>query len=134
MVESNAHKLLKQQAVCILKEKGFSEKEMFEEYRFNDMIVDYVGIKAGLRVAIECGDLNGTFGDEKIDRLKKDFDVVIHMPYLKKGKCNKGYFLNRVLIAVPVDVWNQLKSLKLWVGEPHYHVIGRLIVEHKERV
>jgi len=38
------------------------------------------------------------------------------------------------MIAIPRKTWNELKALKLFPGEPHYHVIGRLIVEHKEKI
>jgi len=40
----------------------------------------------------------------------------------------------KVLVALPEKTWTELKALKLFPGEPHYHVIGRLIVEHKERI
>ena len=40
----------------------------------------------------------------------------------------------KVMIAIPRKTWNELKVLKFFVGEPHYHVIDRLIVEHKEKI
>ena len=133
MVEGTAHKLLKQQAVCILEEKGFSKKEMFEEYKFGNMIIDCVGIRKGLRIAIECGNLNGNFGDGKISRLKDDFDIVIHLPFLKKGY-NSGLSEDDTVIRLPKRTVQELKTLMITPNEPYYHIIGRLIAEHKERV
>jgi hypothetical protein len=36
------------------------------------------------------------------------------------------------IIQVPKKTVDELKKIKLFPCEPHYHVINRLIVEHKE--
>jgi len=39
---------------------------------------------------------------------------------------------NQTLIMVPRKMLEEIVKLKIMPREPHYHVIGRLIVEHKE--
>jgi hypothetical protein len=38
------------------------------------------------------------------------------------------------LIRLPKKTAKELKKLSITPNEPYYHIIGRLIVEHKERV
>lgn len=37
------------------------------------------------------------------------------------------------MLALPKRIVEELKKLKVFPNEPHYHVIGRLIAEHKEK-
>ena len=79
-----AHDRLKRLARLMLSEKGFSENEIFEEYRISqikrDLVVDMAGVSEvnHLSVGIECGNTPA----EKIPQLKLFFDEVIVLPYL----------------------------------------------------
>ncbi len=87
---SKEHEALKQIAVKILIDMGFTMEEIKEEYwvspyslysrRDSDLKgfrVDVVGLKPNKKVAIECGKTPG----EKIAALKMFFDQVIVLPY-----------------------------------------------------
>ena len=38
------------------------------------------------------------------------------------------------VIRLPKRTVEELKALMITPNEPYYHIIGRLIVEHKERI
>jgi len=78
-----------------LLKKGFKEYEIHFEYIVPErFIVDCVGIKKDLRVAIECGGISGV---NRIKQLKKTFDEVIHLKYKNT---------NRKTIPMQEDFWN----------------------------
>lgn len=79
----HVHRALKEKAKEILKKKGFSDKEIFNEYQveFSENVkfrhdVDVAGIKPDLKIAIEIG----STPKNRINNLKKIFDEVIHIP------------------------------------------------------
>ena len=82
MAESEAHKLLKQRAKKELALRGFSKKEIFEEYRVNvgDQLyrIDIVGKRENEFVAFECGNAQ----IQKIADLERLFNDVVHLPYI----------------------------------------------------
>ena len=82
MAESEAHKLLKQRAKKELVLRGFSKKEIFEEYQVNvgDQLyrIDVVGKRENEFVAFECGNAQ----IQKIADLERLFNDVVHLPYI----------------------------------------------------
>ncbi len=67
----------------LLRKKGFKNKEIHTEYEVNlgngrFQRIDVVGITKSNKVAIECGGVN-----KNIEPLKKIFDEVIIIPYVK---------------------------------------------------
>ena len=80
--ETKAHKLLKQRAKKELALRGFSKKEIFEEYRVNirDQLyrIDVVGKRENEFVAFECGNAR----IQKIADLECLFNNVVHLPYI----------------------------------------------------
>ena len=89
MKESGAHKLLKKQAKRMLKNMGFNEEEIFEEFSFHFISksgttwwgrVDVAGIKGKKRVAVECGRSHRSAW--KYGYLP--FDKLIFIPYLEE--------------------------------------------------
>jgi hypothetical protein len=67
------HNLLKQLGRKYLKEKfGFTDEQIFEEFKMGDYVIDLVGMSDKLKVALECGNC----GRKRYDELKKYFDYV----------------------------------------------------------
>jgi len=85
LTEKEKHLVLKERAKGMLISMGFKEEEIhFEDTTFIDghyIRPDVVGIKDGLKVAVECGGLNGR---KRISKLLLHFDKVVHLPYLEK--------------------------------------------------
>jgi len=80
--ETQKHLNLKKQAIQILKNKGFTDKEIHCEFRWERYIIDVVAINKQKKVFIECGIINRKkFEDLKI---KEEIEF-IHLPYLKKS-------------------------------------------------
>ena len=92
--ETEKHKKLKLLGRVLLKDKGFLDTEIYEEYKIligrKNYVVDICGINpnlysghrrnihgGGKAVAIECGHTNA----EKLTNLKLFFDEVLHLPY-----------------------------------------------------
>ena len=91
-MEKTLHKVLKSQAIEILKDMGFRDNEIHEEYPItinanNEKIeskhvtyrVDVAGISNDKRIAIECGSTQAI----KIVWLKPFFDEVIILPHIR---------------------------------------------------
>ena len=83
------HQDIKAQAESLLKERGFSEDEIQDEYKVRIgkklFIVDVVGLKDEMAIAIECGIVK----KNKLIALETYFDEVIHLPYLSEGSPSK---------------------------------------------
>jgi len=94
MSETEKHKKLKLLGRVLLKDKGFLDNEIYEEYKIligrKNYVVDICGINpnlysghrrkihgGGKAVAVECGHTNA----EKLTNLKLFFDEVVHLPY-----------------------------------------------------
>ena len=87
MTESEKHKQLKLLGRIMLKDRGYSDEQIFEEYKIElgkkKYIVDICGIKnpkhfdGGESIAVECGTTNS----EKLVNLKLFFDEIIVLPY-----------------------------------------------------
>jgi len=93
MSETEKHKKLKLLGRVLLKDKGFLDTEIYEEYKIligrKNYVVDICGINPrlesgqkrssseGKAVAVECGTTNS----EKLINLKLFFDEVICLPY-----------------------------------------------------
>jgi len=92
-MEKSAHKLLKLQAIEMLKDLGFKETEIQEEYpvtitasdsekKIGKSVtyrVDVAGISFNKRVAVECGRTPAT----KIVWLKPFFDEIMLLPHIR---------------------------------------------------
>lgn len=99
MLESEGHKLLKQQAKRELKKAGFKNEEIHEEHWLDDRKyrIDVIGENENKSVAYECG--NTTI--DKLKDLRGYFDRVVWLPYIfskrnsgvhrKKGELRKRY-------------------------------------------
>jgi hypothetical protein len=89
-----SHKELIEKAKVFLKNRGFSEKEIFEEYEISDdkviFKVDVAGITKDKSVAINCGAINQ---HKRFGELKGFFDEVIYFPFIVKngGKICCGF-------------------------------------------
>ena len=89
MAESEAHKLLKQQAKRELERWGFKRKEIVEEYKlcinkYHWYLIDVAGLSEHKKIAYECGVTT-------TETLKEEllyFDKVIWLPYLPKYSHN----------------------------------------------
>ncbi len=86
--ESLAHKSLKTEAKKKLKEMGFQDNEIIEEYpvkgKPRGLIIDVVGISKTKKVAFECGDLDKlkkAVLNGEIGQIGEKFDEVYHIPY-----------------------------------------------------
>ena len=94
MSETEKHKRLKLLGRVLLKDKGFVDTEIYEEYEIligrKKYVVDICGINpnlysghrrnihgGGKAVAVECGNTSA----EKLTNLKLFFDEVVHLPY-----------------------------------------------------
>ena len=83
-----SHKELIIKAKIFLKNRGFSDKEIFEGYEVSDdrgcYTIDVVGASKNKSIAIDCGAINQP---KRFDELKGFFDEVIYFPFIfKKGK------------------------------------------------
>ena len=113
MAESEAHKILKQRAKKELILRGFTKKEIFEEYRVNisekKYRIDVVGKRENEFVAFECG--NATL--QKILDLKRLFNEVIHLPYIAFGPFRPEINNRKWVhwnIRVPEELYHQLEN------------------------
>ena len=84
MTETEKHKKLKLLGRVLLKDKGYEDTEIFEEYKVEignkSYIVDICGMSKSFdpkATAVECGTTNS----EKLINLKLFFDEVICLPY-----------------------------------------------------
>ncbi len=93
MTETEKHKKLKLLGRVLLKDKGFLNTEIHEEYKIligrKNYVVDICGINPGLEsgqfrssskgkaIAVECG----TSDSEKLINLGLFFDEIIYLPY-----------------------------------------------------
>lgn len=75
-VGGHIHRTLKEKAKDMLKEGGFSDNQIFDEYpvQFKEKVtfrhdVDVAGIRSGLKIAIEIG----STPKNRINNLKKIF-------------------------------------------------------------
>jgi len=92
MSETEAHKLLKQQAKCIFKKQGFEDDVIQEEYRNGQRIPD---ITVG-NILFEGGDID----IEKFIEYKKEGKKLIYQPYLTSLSKNEGKKLKYVCITI----------------------------------
>lgn len=82
-ITTEKHHRLIEKGIEILKEKGYSNNEIFVEYNYyydrskNPLRIDVAGIKPGRTIAVECGELSC----QKFLLLKEFFDEVIYLPY-----------------------------------------------------
>ncbi len=74
---SASHMDLVEKAKEILRERGFSENEIYQEFWFKNYRIDVVGWSEEKKIAIECG----LSGSSKRRDLKKFFDEVLYLPY-----------------------------------------------------
>lgn len=93
------HNELKEKAKILLREKGFKEEEIFEEYSVilpngSNKIIDVAGIKDNYTIGIECGSVHGN-----TESYESFFDEFILMPYVQKkgnqfscSNCNHRWF------------------------------------------
>ncbi len=125
--ESELHLKLKQQAKNLLLKKGFYKDQIYFEYYFDKRKrVDCVGIKDNLKIAIECGSLSE--GKDRIKKLEKFFDEVIHLPY------PKGTFSNEITMKIKNKTKERLlKHGKM--GQSFDELINQLLdrVERRKR-
>jgi hypothetical protein len=94
--EQLKHKHLKSIAKDFLRELGFAEEEIKEEYWLDAqgmrerVRVDVVGLSSSRKVAIECGQVSG----QKMSWLNLFFDEVINLPYandrVSHGSCSEA--------------------------------------------
>jgi len=124
--ESLAHKELKKDAKKWLKEQGFQDNEIKEEYKISGTprgyIIDVVGLSNSRNIAIELGNcdklkiavLNGEMGSIDIS-----FEEVIHKPYSEAQLQSEMYDENsesikeqkKLLVAsYNEEVYNKLKD------------------------
>lgn len=66
-----------EKAKALLKQRGFANDEIFEDFWFKNYRIDAVGWTPDLRVAVECGYCT----TEKRKDLEKFFDEVICLPF-----------------------------------------------------
>jgi len=78
---ATSHVRLVKKAREILRGRGFTDNEIYEEFWFKNYRIDVVGWNDKQKVAVECGYCI----PEKYEELKKFFDEVIHLPF-EKGK------------------------------------------------
>ena len=77
--EKQKHLELKKQAIILLKSKGFSDREIKTEFKWDRFIIDVVGINEQDKIFIECG----TIPRGKFESLKYNSEVeFIHLPYV----------------------------------------------------
>lgn len=103
---TKAHKLLKEQAKRLLEKQGFSKSEIFEEYKCKEcnggyLLVDVVGIKTGLKVGVECGQLATSNPCDRFIALKTCVDKIIWLPYLP-------------LYGIGISQYKKLKDIEEW--------------------
>lgn len=77
-----SHGDLMKKAKEILKEKGFTDDQIYEEFWFKNYQVDAVGWSPERKIAVECGYCNL----EKKQDLRKFFDEVICLPSKLQAK------------------------------------------------
>ena len=101
MVKSHAE--LIRMAKEILRERGFKDDEIYEEFGFKNYRIDTVGWSDKQKVAIECGHFNSG----KYEELKKFFDDVIHLPFeeVKEPLINSE--------AGPLEIATKLNAYKI---------------------
>lgn len=103
---TKAHKLLKEQAKRLLEKQGFAKSEIFEEYQCKECngrysLIDVVGIKTGLKVGVECGQLAASNPCVRIIELKTCVDKIIWLPYLP-------------LYGIGIPQYKKLKDIEEW--------------------
>jgi len=74
---SKSHLNLVERAKEILREKGFRDDEIYEEFWFKNYRIDVVGWSAEKKIAVDCG----FSSSRKREELKKFFDEVLYLPY-----------------------------------------------------
>ena len=87
MDKKEKHKLLKLQAMEMLKSWGFSENEVKFEYTVGEFRADVVGIKKGYKAVIECG----RTPIRRYRAFKKEFDKVKILRYRDYVPLKKRY-------------------------------------------
>ena len=113
MAESEAHKLLKQQAKLESKGRGFEINEIFEEYWVGisekKYRIDVVGKRENEFVAFECGNTP----IQKITDLERVFNEVVQLPYITFGPFSSETNSRKWVlwnIRVPKDLYQQLED------------------------
>ena len=71
------HSNLVERAKEILRERGFKEDEIHEEFWFKNYRIDVAGWSTEKKIAIECG----YSSSRKREELKEFFDEVLYLPY-----------------------------------------------------
>ena len=107
------HKLLKEQAKRVLEKQGFLKSEIFEEYQCKEgnggyFLIDVVGIKTGLKVGVECGQLAASNPCVRIIALKTCVDKIIWLPYLP-------------LLGIGISQYKKLNDIEEWKNAIKLH-------------
>ncbi|KPV63118.1 MAG: hypothetical protein AOA65_1430 [Candidatus Bathyarchaeota archaeon BA1] len=111
MNESEAHLELVKKAKQLLRQKGFRDDEIHEEFWFMDGRIDVTGWKrGGPKIAIECGHCSM----KKLKKLRKFFDEVIHMPYASTKESGKALVEKRTVGSKGEILPSQETSRKGW--------------------
>lgn len=71
---------LVEEAKRMLRDRGFADQEMHEDFAIASHKVDVVGWRKDLKVAVECGPCS----DQKVRELEAYFDEVIRLPHPEK--------------------------------------------------
>ncbi len=128
MTESENHKKLKLLGRVLLKDKGYLDEEIFEEYKIKlgkkNYRVDLCGIKnpkhldGGESIAVECGITNS----EKLVNLKLFFDEVIALPH------------GIITLDSDLDTILQEQSTKIQNLEKEKEEMRKTIMEKNQRI
>jgi len=129
---SKEHEALKEVAIKILTDMGYTSSEIKEEYwvqpernyssknnSLHGFRVDVVGLKANKKIAIECGKTPG----EKIAALKMFFDEVIVLPYfsLNVDKLDLEHVI-REKNEIIQNRDNEILELKKEISDRHFFI------------
>lgn len=128
------HKYLKIIAKEYLKDLGFSDNEIFEEYVIKEgqmkkaLRVDVVGIKGERRIAIECGRTPA----DKIAQLNLYFDEVICLPYMNE-RLTKGTLATEFFKKQNRELSKKLSQATQKIAELEEKIAGLKGVVEAER-
>lgn len=109
------HDKLKKRGRDILRQMGFNDPQIFEEYHIardnpiGGLRIDVAGIQKGNKVAVECG--NTLL--EKVAWLRLYFDVIILLPYKSKLRINGQHapqFLEKIKLGSQSSASFRLKK------------------------
>ncbi len=105
---------LTKKAEKILKEKGFTEDEIFPEFWFKNYRVDAVGWNPRRKVAVECGYCS----PEKKKDLERFFDEVICLPHTPQARVPSILAKTRLMLVKDENVVFEVPlSIEEWPKE-----------------